>query len=215
MARLTDRQRKFCDEYLIDLNYEQAAIRAGYSPRYARGNAHKLVANSCIKAEIDKRMSKREKRTEITQDFVLKELVDLLSVNATDYIHVVEKQASVEVNGEYIELYDRDGNPVKYRTLEPVLTEELTEKQKKAIATIKKGRDGFEINTYDKTELLKLLGAHLGLWNKKGQKDIEEQQARIDKLKAEAAKLKGEESGETQDDGFLEALRGAVDVWEE
>lgn len=215
MAKLTDRQRKFCDEYLVDLNATQAAIRAGYSENYANTNAAKLLQNTTIAEKIQKRKQDRIDRTEITQDFVLKELVDLLSVNATDYIHVVEKQASVEVNGEYIELYDRDGNPVKYRTLEPVLTEELTEKQKKAIATIKKGRDGFEINTYDKTELLKLLGAHLGLWNKKGQKDIEEQQARIDKLKAEAAKLKGEEPGETQDDGFLEALRGAVDVWQD
>jgi phage terminase small subunit len=42
----------YCGKYLG--NAEKAAIAAGYSPKYARGNAHKLVANSCIKAYIEK-----------------------------------------------------------------------------------------------------------------------------------------------------------------
>ena len=42
MDKLNDRQRRFADEYLIDLNAERAAIRAGYSKRYARGNAYKM-----------------------------------------------------------------------------------------------------------------------------------------------------------------------------
>ena len=54
---MKDRQRRFADEYLIDLNAEAAAVRAGYSPRYARGNAYKLVARSGIKEYIEKRMA--------------------------------------------------------------------------------------------------------------------------------------------------------------
>lgn len=49
---MKDRQRRFADEYLIDLNAEAAAVRAGYSPRYARGNAYKLVARSGITASL-------------------------------------------------------------------------------------------------------------------------------------------------------------------
>ena len=55
---INHRQRRFADEYLIDLNAEQAAIRAGYSERYARGNAHKLVAKGCIKDYITEQLEK-------------------------------------------------------------------------------------------------------------------------------------------------------------
>lgn len=190
--RLNDRQRLFGDEYLKDLNAEAAAIRAGYSPRYARGNAHKLVANSCIKAYISKRMAERAERTEISQDFVLRELKEMASVNATDFVRVVEKQATAEVSGKVVQLFDADGNPVMYRTVEPILTEELTETQKKALHIIKRGRDGFEIKPYDKLRVLELLGKHLGMWEGKTETD------------------------NTPDDGFLEAMRGeAQSVWDE
>lgn len=48
MAGLSKRQQSFADEYIISGNAEQSAIKAGYSEKYARGNAHKLVANGCI-----------------------------------------------------------------------------------------------------------------------------------------------------------------------
>lgn len=57
---LTVRQKMFADEYLVSGNAEQAAIKAGYSERYARGNAHKLVANSGIKTYIDERLKEIE-----------------------------------------------------------------------------------------------------------------------------------------------------------
>lgn len=52
-VRLTEKQRKFADYYIASGNAEQSAIRAGYSEAYARGNAHKLVANSCIKIYVE------------------------------------------------------------------------------------------------------------------------------------------------------------------
>ena len=53
--RLTDKQRKFCDEYLIDLNATQAAIRAGYTEKYANTNASKLLQNTTISQYIGER----------------------------------------------------------------------------------------------------------------------------------------------------------------
>jgi phage terminase small subunit len=208
---------KFCDEYLVDLNATQAAVRAGYTAKYANTNAFKLLQNTAIKEYIQKRQRDRMERTEITQDFVLKELVEMASVNATDYARIVEKNATMQVEGVEIQLYDAEGNPVKYRTVEPILTEELTEVQKKALRVIKKGRDGFEIQPYDKLKILELLGRHLGMWDKKTEMDNEEQRARIEKTKAETSRIKGEEAGaDAQDDGFLEALRGETQsVWEE
>lgn len=60
MSTLNDRQKAFADYYIESLNAEQSAIKAGYSERYARGNAHKLVANSCIKSYIEERMKEIE-----------------------------------------------------------------------------------------------------------------------------------------------------------
>ena len=214
---MNERQKRFADEYLVDLNAEQAAIRAGYSERYARGNAHKLVANSCIAEYIQQRQQARVERTEITQDMVLRELAIIAFSNAADYASIVEKQATAEVEGTVIPLRDENGEPLMYRTVEPVLTADLTEDQKKALAVIKKGRDGFEIKPYDKVRALELIGRHLGMWDKKTEKDNEEQTARIEKIKAETSRIKGEDPGaDAQDDGFLEALRGeAQSVWEE
>lgn len=167
MAKLNDRQKRFCDEYLIDLNATQAAIRAGYTSKYANTNASKLLQNTAIKEYIQQKQQERMERTEVTQDFVIKELLAIASVNATDYAKIVEKNATVMADGVEMQLYDADGNPVTYRTIEPILTDELTEVQKKALAVIKKGRDGFEIRPYDKLKVLELLGKHLGMFTDK------------------------------------------------
>lgn len=167
MAKLNARQQRFCDEYLIDLNATQAAIRAGYTEKYANTNAPKLLQNTTIQAYIEKRKQDRVERTEITQDMVLYELANIAFSNVADYAGIVEKDVMVEHEGTEIPVLDNDGNPVKYRTVEPVLTADLTENQKRALAVIKKGRDGFEIKTYDKIRALELLGKHLGMFTDK------------------------------------------------
>lgn len=194
MAKLTARQLMFCEEYLTDLNATQAAIRAGYSEKYAHTNAAKLLQNTTIQEYIEKRKKDRIKRTEITQDAVLQEIAIVAFAVATDYAKVVEREATVEVDGNIVPLLDAEGNPVKYKTVEPVLTEELTEEQKRALAVIKKGRDGFEIKPHDKMKALEMLGRHLGLWDKKPEADDDEK----------------------DDDGFIDALRSeAKSVWAE
>lgn len=160
---LTAKQQRFCDEYLIDLNATQAAIRAGYSEKYANTNASKLLQITTVAEYIEKRKMDRIERTEITQDMVLKELANIAFSNAADYAAVVEKDATIDG----VPVLDDDGNPVKYRTVELVLTQDLTEEQKKALAVIKKGRDGFEVKPYDKIRALELLGKHLGMWTEK------------------------------------------------
>lgn len=55
---MNERQRRFADEYIKLGNIEQAAIKAGYSEKYARGNAHKLVANVSIKNYINEQIQK-------------------------------------------------------------------------------------------------------------------------------------------------------------
>lgn len=87
---ISKRQKRFADEYLIDCNAEQAAIRAGYSERYARGNAHKLVANSCIKSYIDEQLEKihNEKIADAVE--VMMYLTSVLRGESSSEIVVVE-----------------------------------------------------------------------------------------------------------------------------
>ena len=166
--KLTAKQQRFCDEYLIDLNATQAAIRAGYSEKTACEQGARLLANVKVQKYLQKRKTDRIERTEITQDMVLLELANIAFSNAADYASVVEKDATIQCeNGAIMPLYDADGNPVKYRTVEPVLTADLTENQKRALSVIKKGRDGFEIKPYDKIRALELLGKHLGMFTDK------------------------------------------------
>lgn len=173
MAKLTAKQQRFCDEYLIDLNATQAAIRAGYSEKTAMEQGYQLLQKTSVQEYIQERKADRVERTEITQDMVLRELAIIAFSNAADYASIVEKDAMVEVNGVTVPLEDGDGNPIKYRTVEPVLTSDLTEEQKKALAVIKKGRDGFEVKPYDKVRALELLGKHLGMWTERVEVEAE------------------------------------------
>ncbi len=84
--KLTAKQARFVEEYLIDLNATQAAIRAGYKERYAGTNADKILKNTKVSEAIAKAQSKRSQRTEITQDMVLQELAKIGFANMLDYM---------------------------------------------------------------------------------------------------------------------------------
>lgn len=75
---LTPKQKRFVGEYLIDLNATQAAIRAGYSQKTANEQGARLLANASVQAAIGKATEQREKRTQITQDYVLNGIRDLV-----------------------------------------------------------------------------------------------------------------------------------------
>lgn len=168
MKKLTEKQKRFCDEYLVDLNATRAYKKAYPSVKKdetARANASRLLTKANIKEYIDKRIKDRQKRTEITQDKVLKELAAIAFSNGSKYAKVVERKA-----------YDEEGKPVvdyetgkqlTYKTVEFKNTDDLTEDEKKAISSIHKGRDGMKVETYDKMKALELLGKHLGMFKDK------------------------------------------------
>jgi len=74
MPKLTNKQLAFCQEYLVDLNATQAAIRAGYSERTAKSQGARLLTNVDIATRIQELMNKRSKRVEIDADWVLTQL---------------------------------------------------------------------------------------------------------------------------------------------
>ena len=88
--KLTPKQQRFCDEYLIDLNATQAAIRAGYSEKTAGVIATENLKKPNIKEYIEIRMAEKEKALIADQDEVLKYLTSVLRGESQSEVVVVE-----------------------------------------------------------------------------------------------------------------------------
>ena len=168
---LTKSRKRFADEYLIDLNGTRA-YKAAYpsikNDETAAAAAARLLRDVKVQEYIDKRMKDREKRTEITQDMVVRELAAIAFSNASDYAKVIEKQAVYTTeNGRRIPLKDENGNPIMINDVELTLTDNLSTEQKKALSGIKHGKYGIEVASCDKVRALELLGRHLGMFKDK------------------------------------------------
>lgn len=75
MAELTDKQQRFVDEYLVDFNATQAAIRSGYSEKTARAIGAENLTKPDIAKAIQSAMLQKKQRTELDADFVIKSLM--------------------------------------------------------------------------------------------------------------------------------------------
>ena len=146
-VQLTKRQKAFIDEYLIDLNGTQAAIRAGYSPASANEIAAENLTKPSIKGAIDKALAERSRRTGVNQDRVIRELAKVAFLNPTDVINM--DSATITDNA------NRDDSAciasVKVKTI-PTEDGNIVER---------------EVKTYDKVKALELLGKHLGMFTDK------------------------------------------------
>lgn len=86
MRKLTNKQKLFVKEYLIDLNATQAAIRAGYSKGTANKIGTELLGKTSISNAIQKAMDKRTERTKINADYVLNRLVEIDQLDVADIL---------------------------------------------------------------------------------------------------------------------------------
>ena len=89
---LKDQMRLFADEYLVDLNGQQAAIRAGYSPKTAGSQASRLLKSVKVRAYIDMKMAEISKRTGTSTERVLRELGRIAFVNPLDVIDMTSAE---------------------------------------------------------------------------------------------------------------------------
>jgi phage terminase small subunit len=144
---LTKKQKRFVEEYLVDLNATQAAIRAGYSPQTARDIGCENLTKPNIQNAIATAMAERSRRTGINQDRVIQEIAKLAFLNPVDVIDMDEATIKGEAN--------RDDTAciasVKVKVI-PGEDGNITER---------------EIKTYDKLKALELLGKHLGMFSDK------------------------------------------------
>lgn len=138
---LTKKQKRFVEEYLIDLNATQAAIRAGYSPDTAKEIGCENLTKPNIKEHIDKAIAERSKRIGISQDRVIRELARIAFVNAANVINT--NDATIK----------KDTNDDDTAAIQSVKVKSF-------------GDDGVEreIKLADKIKALELLGKHLGMF---------------------------------------------------
>lgn len=113
-ARLTDKQQRFVEEYLIDLNATKAAIRAGYSPQNADKIGSQLLGKTRVSEAIQAEKTARSERTEITQDYVLKKLKEIAEHPASDAqdsdLKYSSKIKALELLGKHVGAFNGKGN---------------------------------------------------------------------------------------------------------
>lgn len=145
MARkLTAKQQRFVEEYLIDLNATQACIRAGYSQKNAKQIGSELLDKTRL--QIDSALAERSKRTGINQDRVVQELARIAFVKITD---VIDEDGEIR----------RDASDDDLACIESVKIKESDNQFG--------GSTEREVKLASKLKALELLGKHLGMWNDK------------------------------------------------
>lgn len=160
VAKLTAKQRRFCDEYLIDLNATQAAIRAGYSVQTANEQGSRLLAKVNIQTRIKKLMNIRSERTRVTQDLVINELARIGFADIKDFIKFKTAKTVLAYDNE-------TGEPIiDYRQIiEIIHCDEVDGRLIQEVSLNSKGVFTFKL--HDKMKALELLGKHLGMFKDK------------------------------------------------
>lgn len=147
---LNEKQKRFADAYVISLNAKQSAIEAGYSENSAEVTGCRLLSDVKVDAYIQERLHKRSERTEITQDFVLRELAKIAGFDARD---MFEADGSVKLVKDW---NDSVGASVASFDIAEIFSG--TGEQKQAVGLSKRAA------SRDKIKALELLGKHLGMF---------------------------------------------------
>lgn len=108
--KLTPKQERFVQEYLVDLNATAAARRAGYSTKTADRIGPELLGKTCVSQAIQKAIKQREKRTEVTQDYVIEKLKQIADKEASDAqesdLKFSNKLKALELLGKHVGAFE-------------------------------------------------------------------------------------------------------------
>lgn len=167
--KLTPKQAAFVQEYLIDLNATQAAIRAGYSERTAEKIGSENLKKPEVRAAIDSAKDKRSERTEITAERVLKEIAAMAFYDPAEFIAASRELEHGEDCREGEGIISMDGK--RYAIVgitSPVDIRTLPENVRRAIVGWGWDRNqNFTLKLADKSKALDQLARHLSLYNDK------------------------------------------------
>lgn len=141
---LTPKQQRFVDEYLVDLNATQAAIRAGYSKKTARVQGCRLLTYAAVAKAIEAGRAVQAETAIVTREQVLREL----------------KRIGMS---DIRKLYDETGRLKKVTELDDDTAAAVSSVEFEEVDRAEIGRT-VKIKCFDKTKALETLGRHLGLW---------------------------------------------------
>ncbi len=194
---MTPKQERFVEEYLIDLNATQAAIRAGYSAKTAYSIGQRLLKEVETAEAIAAGQAKRSAKTEITAERVLEELWAIATADANDLIQYrrgacakcwqdgdeISEELEAQAHGGALrrarrggEAHITDGDPnpdCEHCHGEGAGrafvhdTRLLTGGARKLYAGVKVTKDGFEVKMHDRAAALVNVGKHLGMFGDK------------------------------------------------
>lgn len=157
--KLTDKQELFCNEYLVDLNATQAAIRAGYSEKTANAIGNENLAKPSISIRIQEMQMERSKRLQITQDDVLKEFWSIAKDDIRNYLSF----RSITITN----INPITEAPEEFNKID-VAIKDSEDIETKNISEISIGKDGqFKFKLYAKDNALMQVGRHLGMFTDK------------------------------------------------
>jgi phage terminase small subunit len=152
---LTEKMKRFAEEYIVDLNATQAAIRAGYSEKTAAEIGRQNLIKLEIAEYIQQLMDERANRTQITADRVLQEYAKIGFSNITDYLKVEERIGLT------------DDGPQTYKVVDIFETDRIDRSKLDAVAEIKQTKEGIALKLHDKKGALDSIARHLGMFNDK------------------------------------------------
>lgn len=156
---MTKKQKRFCEEYLIDLNATQAAIRAGYSPDTAGAIGAENLTKPEIQRAVAKAMAERSRRTGVNAERVVLELAKVAFVNVGNVIDATDATLKT------------DADPEDLAAIQSIKVKDM-------------GDMGIEreIRMADKLKALELLGRHLGMFNDKIRLDAKLNTGKLDSI---------------------------------
>jgi phage terminase small subunit len=147
---MTPKQRRFVDEYLVDLVATQAALRAGYSPRSAYSQGERLLKKAEVAEAIRVAEEERKERTKVTQDMVIKELAR---------IGFFDHRRLYDANGGLKQPHEMDDDSAAVVSG----VESMEEYQGAGSARVLTGHVR-KVRLWDKVAALTKLGQHLGMF---------------------------------------------------
>ncbi len=146
MSRLTPRQERFVEEYLVDLNATQAAIRAGYTKRHADVVGSRLLGKVRIQETLTRRRRELATAHDVTPERVIGEMARLAFADLGEFVRIENGKMIVQ------DFTQADGTKLDTRCLAEV-SETITEHG----GTLK-------VKLHNKREALRDLGEHLGIF---------------------------------------------------
>lgn len=193
---LTDQQQLFCLYQSRMFNYTKAYMKAYPGCTYASAAVlgSRLMKNQLIRETIDQLKQNHMNREMLKQEDIFQKYMDIAFADMNDFMSFGQEEIETDYGPRMV-------NSVRLKESDQVDGTLITE--------VKQGRDGVSVKLADRMKAIDWLADHMDI-------ATAEQKAKIEQIRAKTAIMSGTSEEETEDDGFIEALKGEVaDVWEE